>query len=79
MGEEILPEYKRNGWISQSRCKDVLVILGYICPNLEFKVLSPLYGVLIMILASSLFGVFSRGSLVKEAAATNEKVSQRVD
>ena len=39
---------------------------------------SLLYGVLIVILTSSLFGVFSRGSLVKEAAAISGKVSQRV-
>ena len=35
----------------------------------------PLYDVVIVILTSSLFGVFSRGSLVKEAAVTCGKVS----
>ena len=40
--------------------------------------LSPLYGVLIVILLSSLFDVFSRGSLVKEVAANSGKVSRQV-
>ena len=43
----------------------------------QLLLLSLLYGVFVVILTSPLFGVFSRGSLVKETAATNEKVSQR--
>ena len=39
--------------------------------------LSPLYGVLIVILTSPLFGVFSRGSLVKEMAANRGKASSK--
>ena len=37
---------------------------------------SPLYGILIVILMSSLFSVFSHGLLVKEIAATSGKISQ---
>ena len=44
----------------------------------HLKLLSPLYGVLVVILLSPLFGVFSGGSLVKETAATSGKVNQFV-
>ena len=38
---------------------------------------SSLYGVSVGILMSPLFGVFSRGSLIKETAATSGKINQR--
>ena len=40
--------------------------------------LSPLYGILIVILTSPLLGVFSRGLFLKETAVTSGKVSQRI-
>ena len=40
VGEEILPEYKWNGCVSQLRSLNVSVVLGYICPNLVFKELT---------------------------------------
>ena len=54
-----------------------LMLLGDMSKSGVFTC-SPLYGVLIVILTSSLFGVFSHGLLVKEAAATSEKVYQHV-
>ena len=43
----------------------------------QLKLLSPLYGVSVMILMSPLYGIFSGGSLVKKTAVTSGKVNQR--
>ena len=51
------------------------MLLGDMSKSCVFSC-SLLYGVLIVILTSSLFGVFSCGLLVKEATTTSGKVSQ---
>ena len=56
----------------------MLDALGEICLNPVFIICCILYPVLVVILISPLFNVFSRRSLVKETPATSGKVSQRV-
>ena len=71
--EEIIVFWKSCGEIQWSLLELIMSIIR--CFSRSF--LSPLYGVLVVVLMSPLFGVFSYGLLGTETAATSGKVNQR--